>query len=95
MDSNAAADESSLGGNGDNTSKHATAFAEFAVDESRDVLSFYDVEAQILVLYDHLSDLKLEIALLEAQSGLPSSKCKNFFTQGISLIYLQQWANFH
>lgn len=73
MDSNAAADESSLGGNGDNTSKHATAFAEFAVDESRDVLSFYDVEAQMLALYDHLSDLKLEIALLEAQNGLPSS----------------------
>ena len=55
-------------------SGHATAFAGFAVDESRDVLSFYDVERQILALYDHLNDLKLEIALWETHKTPPPSK---------------------
>lgn len=73
MDSSATADESSLGSNGNNTSEHAAALAAFAVNESRDVVSFYDVEAQILALYDQLNDLKLEIALQEAGNELPSS----------------------
>ncbi len=84
MDSSAAADESSLRSKGGNTSEYATALAGFAVNESRDVLSFYDVEAQILALYDHLSDLKLEIALQEAGNELPSSNGQEItWRQGI------------
>ncbi len=83
MNSSVAANDSSLGDNEISTSEHATAFAEFAVNESRDVLSFYDVEAQILALYDHLNDLKLEIALLEARNGLPSSQYYVFQASGV------------
>ena len=68
------ADGSSIQSNRRDTSDQAIAFAGLAVNESRDVLSFYEVEAQILALYDHLSDLKLEIALLEARDSLPLSK---------------------
>ena len=74
MESSTAADGSRLESDANSTSERAIAFAEFAVNESRDVLSFYEVEAQILALYDHLNDLKLEIALSEARDRLPSSK---------------------
>ena len=74
MNFNAAADGSSLGSDGRSTSEQVTAFAEFAENESRDVLSFYEVEAQILALYDHLNEINLEIALLEVRNRLPSSK---------------------
>ncbi len=73
MESSAAAGVSSLESDGKSISEHATAFAEFAVNESRDVLSFYELEEQILALYDHLNDLKLEIGLLGARDTLPSS----------------------
>ena len=50
------------------------AFAELARDEPHDALSFYEMEHQILALYDHLMELKLEIALTETSKGLPSSR---------------------
>ena len=43
------------------------AFAEFAVHESGDTLCFYEVEGQVLALWDQLNELRLEQALLEAQ----------------------------
>ena len=73
MESSAVAGVSSLGSIGGNISEQAPVFAEFAVNESRDVLSFYELEEQILDLYDHLNDLKLEIGLLEARDRLPPS----------------------
>ena len=74
MESGVATDELISRSDDNSNSEPATAFAEFAANESRDVLSFYELEGQILALYDHLNDLKLEIALLEAQHKLPSSK---------------------
>lgn len=52
----------------------ANTFAEFSKDESRDVLTFYEAESQVLTLYDHLHDLKLELALLEAQHRVTPSE---------------------
>lgn len=44
---------------------------EFLNLESCDSLSLYDVESQILNLYDQLDELRLEIAIFEAQLKLP------------------------
>ncbi|KAK3167226.1 hypothetical protein OEA41_010352 [Lepraria neglecta] len=46
------------------------AFAEFAAHESGDTLPFYEIEGQVLALWDQLNELKLEQALLEAQNTL-------------------------
>lgn len=43
------------------------AFADLAAHESGDTLPFYEVEGQVLALWDQLNELKLEQALLEAQ----------------------------
>ena len=42
-------------------------FAEFAAHGSGDTLSFYEVEGQVIALWDQLNELKLEQAVLEAQ----------------------------
>ena len=47
------------------------AFAELAAHKSGDVIPFYELEGQILELWDQLSELTLERAILEAQSALP------------------------
>ena len=48
-----------------------TAFAGLAAHESGDTVPFYEIEGQVLALWDQLNELKLEQALLQAP--LPSS----------------------
>ena len=47
------------------------AFAGFAAHKSGDALPFYEIEGQILELWDQLNELRLEKALLEAQDTIP------------------------
>ena len=47
------------------------AFAELAAHKLGDVIPFYELEGQVLELWDQLSELTLERAILEAQSALP------------------------
>ena len=47
------------------------AFAGFAAQKLGDALLFYEIEGQILELWDHLNELRLEKALLEAQDTVP------------------------
>lgn len=57
------------------------AFAGFAAEKSGDALPFYEIEGQILELWDQLNELRLEKALLEAQDtisiGITSVKIPN------------------
>ena len=46
-------------------------FASYADDQPGDALPFYEAEGRLLTLWDQLNELKLEIALLEAQSNPP------------------------
>ena len=46
------------------------AFAELAAPKSGDALPFYQLEGQVLELWDQLNELVLEKALLEAQGTL-------------------------
>lgn len=46
-------------------------FAEYAKPWSADNLSFYEIESQILALYDQLIELRLEKAILDTQLDLP------------------------
>ena len=48
------------------------AFAKYANDEPGDALPFYEAEGRILALWDQLNELKLEIALMEAQTNPPA-----------------------
>ena len=51
------------------------AFADFVkLGEPRDDVSFTETEHKILDLYDQLSELRLERAVLEAQTSLSSGK---------------------
>ena len=52
-------------------------FASFAAEQTGDTLPFYEVEAKILALWDQLNDLKLEIALQEAQNNPDSGARKD------------------
>lgn len=47
------------------------AFADLAAHKSGDALPFYEIEGQILELWDQLKELKLEKALLEAHDTIP------------------------
>ena len=47
------------------------AFAELAADKPGDAIPFYELEGQILELWDQLNELTLERALLEAQNTPP------------------------
>ena len=47
------------------------AFLNYANDESVDSLSLYEIEQQILCLYDQLIELRLERAILETELELP------------------------
>ncbi len=51
-----------------------TTFAGLAAHKSGDALPFYELEGQILELWDQLNELKLEKALLEAQGATPIGK---------------------
>lgn len=44
------------------------AFVNFAASDLGDTTAFYQAEGQILALWDQLNELKLEQALLEAQT---------------------------
>ena len=50
------------------------AFAELAAHKPSDTIPFYELEGQILELWDQLNELTLERAILEAQSALPLSE---------------------
>lgn len=50
------------------------AFADFASDQPGDTTPFYQAEGQILELWDQLSELKLEQAVLEAQTTPQSGR---------------------
>ena len=50
------------------------AFAELAAHKPGDVIPFYELEGQILELWDQLNELTLERAILEAQNALPLSE---------------------
>lgn len=52
-------------------------FADYAAHESGDTLPFYEVEGQILALWDQLNELKLEKALLETRTTLSSGALFN------------------
>lgn len=47
------------------------AFADLARYKSGDALPFYELEGQILELWDQLNELRLEKALLESQGDVP------------------------
>lgn len=47
------------------------AFAKYADDQPGDALPFYEAEGRILALWDQLNELKLEVALMEAQINPP------------------------
>lgn len=47
------------------------AFAGLAAHRSGDALPFYDIEGQILELWDQLNELSLEKGLLESQDTVP------------------------
>ena len=44
------------------------AYAQYAEDQPGDTLAFYEIEGQILALWDKLNELKLEIAVLETRT---------------------------
>ena len=47
------------------------AFADLAAHRSGDALLFYEIEGQILELWDQLNELSLERGLLESQDTVP------------------------
>lgn len=49
-------------------------FADLAAHKSGDAIPFYEIEGQILGLWDQLNELRLEKALLEAQNSQPLGK---------------------
>ena len=49
-------------------------FAKYADDEPGDALPFYETEGRVLALWDQLNELKLEIALMEAQANPPEGE---------------------
>ena len=51
-----------------------TTYADLAAHKSGDALPFYELEGQVLELWDQLNELKLEKALLEAQGTPPIGK---------------------
>lgn len=55
---------------------HSTdaAFADLATHKPGDAIPFYEIEGQILELWDQLNELRLEMALLEAQNTAPLSQ---------------------
>lgn len=52
-----------------------TAFAGLATYESGDTVPFYEIEGQVLALWDQLNELKLEQALLQASPTSSSGAC--------------------
>ena len=55
-----------------------TAFAGLAAHESGDTVPFYEIEGQVLALWDQLNELKLEQALLQAPLTSSSGACARF-----------------
>lgn len=47
------------------------AFADLAAHQSGDALPFYEIEGQILDLWDQLKEMRLEKALLQVQDTTP------------------------
>ena len=60
----------------------ADAFAKYADDRPGDALPFYEAEGRLIALWDQLSQLKLEIALMEAQANLPANALEHYGVNG-------------
>ncbi|KAL9100996.1 MAG: hypothetical protein Q9163_003701 [Psora crenata] len=56
-------------GHGTGPSSGRNAFAQVAADRSGDILPLYELEGQVLTLWDQLNELKLEKTILEVQVG--------------------------
>ena len=69
------------------------AFAELAAHKSGDAIPFYEVEGQILELWDQVNELTLEKALLEAQGAMPSSEYVRLGSKPHWLIRFYQRSN--
>ena len=69
------------------------AFAGLAGHESGDAIPFYQVEGQILELWDQLNELTLEKALLEAQNTMPLGECVRLSSKTHSLTRSYQRSN--
>ena len=61
-----------------------SAFAGLAAHESGDTVPFYEIEGQVLELWDQLNELKLEQALLQAPLILSSGACARLVKYGTS-----------
>ena len=61
-----------------------TAFAGLAAHESGDTVPFYEIEGQVLALWDQLNELKLEQALLQALLSSSPGACARLVIYSIS-----------
>ena len=66
------------------------AFAELAAHMPGDAIPFYEVEGQILELWDQLNELTLEKTLLEAQGAISSSEYVRLGSKQHGLIRFRQ-----
>lgn len=69
------------------------AFAELAAHKSGDAIPFYEVEGQILELWDQLNELTLEKTLLEAQGAMTLSEDVRLGSKQHRLIRFRQRSN--
>ena len=69
------------------------AFAELAAHKSGDAIPFYEVEGQILELWDQLNELTLEKALLEAQGAMTLSEYARLSSKQYWLTRFYQRSN--
>lgn len=69
------------------------AFAELATHKSGDAIPFYEVEGQILELWDQLNELTLEKTLLEAQGAMTPSEDVRLGSKQHRLIHFWQRSN--
>lgn len=75
------------------SSTRDAAFAELAAHKSGDAIPFYEVEGQILELWDQLNELMLGKALLEAQGAMTLSEDVRLGSKQHRLIRFRQRSN--
>ncbi|CAF9927290.1 MAG: hypothetical protein ALECFALPRED_003679 [Alectoria fallacina] len=64
------------------------AFADLAAQGPGDALPFYEIEGQILELWDQLNELRLEKALLEAQDTVPTGNMSAWVPNAMADLHL-------
>ena len=67
------------------------AFAELAAHKTGDAIPFYEIEGQILELWDQLNELILEKALLETQNTPPPTDPSKSFHQAPRHLLIRFW----